>query len=890
MADQDSPPPRQRLRMPDHHRRHHHHRHKKNSDVQATKRESPLTLGRLNREFLAPDSNAIVESWLKKVTTSVPTSRLALPEPQNERSKGEHISPSRPTPRNIDPLWRPQHILPDQESLSHLPLLDRERKIHKRKPSSSSIISPSSPCRELWGLDHAVNSPNRQESARYKPPNDDKVSSEGASSPLPRIIPAQAFEKRPRYKTKADKYDTRKLGGHESNDKSPDRGANRPNGSRPRRKKRHTTGKNVMNHFTSDAVLNDRITIQPNLWPGLFKNKRVSNKRPVTDLSFSSMRLPTSQGHDVENGRPSSRPREHQRESRELERVSSFFRPTYINTVSRKAKPAKIESYEESRNESLTYEDNTTPAFRQGSLATLSSSNVLRQNHRRQATAPRQTPSSNHTVVPSNENFRPGSRPSSNGTTYFTWSTSEHSPQAKKYPKSIESTRSATPEDTRIALIATGVYKETGIYPYDNSTDQQTHTLKTNGKSTSTASNNISHESAYQSQASDQRSKMKRRRHNDNGNTQALPAHLEERWGKILPPEWRLQRSPKPREPLMGKGEAEIIDKPPNVRSLSRQRIMQDVRINQIQGAPTLHNACCQENRELATEANHITENPVSFPYESDDLIQHDTPSTRNGATIASRDAMPPPPVPLPQFDSSQPSKSAPKNTLCSSIVDQTVRSLETIDPVSHEHTQVNDAYNVINEPCETSREAERVIPNIDSASWIPQAETYVIVNSEREKTLSRQGTRSAIYKSQGKDEGPQGAFRTVQHPVMHATESMVDFISRIETELEGGDAMDESYQPESLTAGQASLPHPSTLEHQYTATNRSQWDYVQPLVDPTDDIRFTGPLESRNEYEELATSVGGGLASPSAEEPKEGLNEFLEMSSFWRPNQFSCL
>lgn len=72
---------------------------------------------------------------------------------------------------------------------------------------------------------------------------------------------ARAFEKRPRHKTRADKYDAKKLGSRKKRKKPSDEEQHQPRKSKSRRK-HLAIGKNVMNNFTSDAVLNDRITVR----------------------------------------------------------------------------------------------------------------------------------------------------------------------------------------------------------------------------------------------------------------------------------------------------------------------------------------------------------------------------------------------------------------------------------------------------------------------------------------------------------------------------------------------------------------------------------------------------------------------------------------------------
>ncbi|KAF2964189.1 hypothetical protein GQX73_g9365 [Xylaria multiplex] len=219
MGHQESSPPCQRHRVP-HHRRHRHH-HYHNSTAQVTNRNSYLNLGRLNRESHAPNSHAVVESWLGQLTTPTTTAQLASSESRNQPAhrrkhplpQDTHDSSSRRRLRRADRLWRPEHIPPAQgSSPPRLPPLvnpQRNSKRYKRNSSDSSLISGLNPSLEAqeWVSTEAT-SENR-ESSHYGPLGEVKVAA--ASSPMPYVgVIGPAFEKRPRYKTRADKYDTKK--------------------------------------------------------------------------------------------------------------------------------------------------------------------------------------------------------------------------------------------------------------------------------------------------------------------------------------------------------------------------------------------------------------------------------------------------------------------------------------------------------------------------------------------------------------------------------------------------------------------------------------------------------------------------------------------------------
>ncbi|KAI2638070.1 hypothetical protein GGS21DRAFT_538349 [Xylaria nigripes] len=885
------------------------HRHHNNYlDAHTTNRESLLSLGRLNQESEQLDNHVVVESWLRRVKSPASTTRLASPGPRSPRSKGSHSSHCNLYPTRVDTSWRPQHIPPAQGSLSpcHPQLVDREGnpKRRKQKTGSSSLIGNSSPFRELWKRECAESSPKYQESLQYKSLDIGRADSASTSLPVSHHAVLPAYEKRPRYKTRADKYDLNKS---LKRSVKPYCTEHQPRESKPKKRKRHATGKNVMSNFASDAVLNDRITVQPNLRPGLFKNMRVSKKRPVTDLSFSSMRFPTYQEQDAKKGRANSKLSEHRRESRENENVSSFFLPAHADMTECKAKPTKRKTSEESKEKKLTCKDNTTRAVRQDCVTTLSSSNALCQSQRQQSSVVPENLIPESSIILDNPDCCLRSRPTSKGTTYFTWSSTQQSPQPRLHSvdihqKSIEPARSATPEDARKALLATGVYRETGISPYDALIDQRAHTMQSHHEPTSTnVYTVVGQENACRKQLIMPDQHFEVSCHDDTRATLEVPVHLEERWKRILPPEWKSRRSPGPAESLTNDPGGTYSDTSLDVRPFNRQKVVQEVRINPIREIPPAHDACGQEDHGLATQANSIIEDPVLFSHESNDLAEHKSPSAPNRATAASRDAMPPPPIPSPRCSALHSTNRKPGGN-CFSKHHETVKRLEIPVPISPcEYAQESDARKVISEPYESRKDVERVIQDFNSASWIPQAKTSTITSYEREKSISRLGTRSAIYRSQDKDEDRPGTLLgPVQHHTSHATESvtesMTDFIARIETEFERDVSLNEGYQLESMAETPASFQHPSTsnynIENRHTMAGRLQRKYCQLPVDLIDNSSFTEPEthETSNRHEEVIALMESGSSSSLADGRKEDSDEFLEMSNFWRPNQFSSL
>ncbi|KAI1750990.1 hypothetical protein F4782DRAFT_230959 [Xylaria castorea] len=899
MGHQESPLPRQRHRVP-HHRRHRHH-HDHNSTAQTVNVKSALSLGRLNREYHALDSHNVVESWLGQLTAPVPTSWLVSPEAQNQlihrrkrqHSQDGHIVPCNQTPRRVDPLWRPQYIPPAQGSLPpRFPLpTNRDRKIKQYRQNSgdSSLISDLVPHQELRELGYIKTSPEHDEGSCYKLLGDAEVDTAGVSSPTSHNSIAPAFKKRRRHKTKADKYDTKK---------SEDRKRSRGNEYRPRRSKSNRrgpiiTGKNVMKNFTSEAVLNDRITVQANLKPGLFSNKRVPKEQLITDLSFSEMPFPTHQERDVpqQKGLSNSRLRERRRESRELELISSFFLPARANATSHE-RPAKLMCHKEVDNKRLYHRDNTTSGFYQDSFATPSSPASL-DTHRQQSSISWRNPIPN--LTPSN----PDCRPSSSGiTAYFTWPGSQNLYQARQYvddtrPRSMELARSATPESIQKALAATGVYNNTDICSYDVSNNQQNRSLATRSESSSTRDSKIHHVKAYEGEGS----RVNPRCSNGTGATVALLAHLEARWNTILPPEWRPRRSSEAEVPMIDQQrmtvapDITISSGPP-----SCHRIVEQARVKPTRDLHPDQHSCRHKDHCSRTSPYLAATSPMPVPPEVDQIINHATLADQGRATISSRDAMPPPPIPPSRLGSLHYSSLKPGDDSNSSICLGSARPVVTHSQVPNcEHTQLTDADRATGQLRESSREPEKVFTTLDLASWIPQAVTSGIASSERDKTLSRLSMRSPIYEIQGIGRDPEGTLALTPPPATYMAESMADFIARIESELEESASIDEYCQPEPIMGSwqfsvEAMMGNNKTQNRQLTVSDGPQIDRRQLAIDVAD-LEPKELVETNRKfhgYEELAAPFRDTTTTLSTDCPRDEIDEFLEMSNFWRPNRFS--
>lgn len=121
------------------------------------------------------------------------------------------------------------------------------------------------------------------------------------STPPPAsVVKDHVFEKRPRRKTRQDRYDTVK-----SKDAIPTKKQAKRSSTRVSKSGRLRSSREVMANFKSSAITNptERITLKSTFVPGLFVNGRSS--APVADLVFNEIPLPDEDGEPSER-KPSS--------------------------------------------------------------------------------------------------------------------------------------------------------------------------------------------------------------------------------------------------------------------------------------------------------------------------------------------------------------------------------------------------------------------------------------------------------------------------------------------------------------------------------------------------------------------------------------------------------
>ncbi|ROT39861.1 hypothetical protein SODALDRAFT_358275 [Sodiomyces alkalinus F11] len=148
--------------------------------------------------------------------------------------------------------------------------------------------------------------------------------------------PSQTFEKRPRHKTREDKYDReRKPRGTRKHSESSKPG--KPKRRKEVAKKQLASRREVMNNFTSQTVRSDRVTLHPGATPGIFQNGHFSSNNHTEDLAHVGMDWTPQVNHhqNVTRRSSKSRDREKRRRERELEDMNAYFRPRSVSRLER---------------------------------------------------------------------------------------------------------------------------------------------------------------------------------------------------------------------------------------------------------------------------------------------------------------------------------------------------------------------------------------------------------------------------------------------------------------------------------------------------------------------------------------------------------------------------
>lgn len=492
-----------------------------------------------------------------------------------------------------------------------------------------------------------------------------------------------------------------------------------------------------------------------------------------------------------------------------------------------------------------------------------------------------------------------GSDGASRATTYFTWSPSHtRSPCQPEKPathshQTQESLESKTPNSVRKVLVESGIYRGTGIAGYDDPPNKPDCQTELDGHTT----NHVLKSDRSENGEGAPISSPCQSSQNVPAMQSVSLASLLGRWRMILPAEWLIDRDAKlPKEARTQLDIPELKKQQRPVHKASgytedgttrtnRQRIAEETRLD---ARPTRVNT----PKRIPSFTPTNTE-----PCQATESIPAPQPSSSTSrASVTSRDAMPPPPIPL--------DKQVRPPT-------QSMRlTPEEHFPVAHEPASKTNDDNKLRTEGGTQRlqfSASSKIPGVNYQDyfshhrrnpWIPENQTLAstpmvtrIANTSNTSTTHPLRLEQATRTIPG-----HGIEFGVPRALFHA-DSMAGCISRIEheTEHQGFEVLpNESavYSIEQLDSGsplyglhrsqaghEDQLVIPPQRQTHYMISNRDESEN-QHALEPDERVDIGGVNDWNSSSPLLATNhTHDGI---------EGIaRERSEMSSFWRPNRF---
>ncbi|KAI0842219.1 hypothetical protein F5Y06DRAFT_171077 [Hypoxylon sp. FL0890] len=875
------------------------------------RRKGDSTIAKSNSASQPQARYDIIENWLEQTARQSPTSWSSTSQGHRKVAENSYpsgllnaTSPYNKHPGRVDPRWSSRHGFPgDRLRQSASPFQDLglgdQRKSRRRRaaPSNSSFIS---------GFEISTKPPDngtgsiqrdRGKVPRPKPLGEARLGPIGASSTTSHVDEEVNFEKRPRRKTREDKYETKKKKRKHEQEGDPSHDDHRRK-KRKRAEKRKTTisGKNIVNNFRSDAVLNNRITVQPHLKPGLFDNGRTSKKQPISDLAFSEMQFLKRQKRDtLPKPLSKSRLREKQREGREMEEVSSFFLPHAANGNTRKSRPRspRTHDHREWRHRGELPYPHVQELSKPPLLDRCSIYERARVSRGREETI----------EAPSLDPHGSGNdgKESGRNTAYFTWSSSRRSPQHSRRensssPNVSDSVWTTTPNPIRRDLIATGIYRNTGIALYDDRLSEQSMGRKTLETKMPSIRRIESEDSAHNTHY--EFTRPQKVSYRDQAiMTEDPPTNFE--------PQHDVRTTEEHQEP--GSQKESNTQLPPVLQVIDRQQIVKDVRLTPVERGDSRQ--IIRGSNALGTEAIATHRSPRLVDTGVNQNSGRQTQEITGGASMTSGDVMPPPPVPNGRHSSLARVQAGvgeaaplPQNVPTTNIATEV---LGDPHPVSY-NKDVQDTREHPNSCNQTGRSFESAMDNetalsyFNTDSWIPQRTPSARIR-EKQNVHSRPSTRTPIYIGQyeGKSSGNPHSKDLIES---QAPENMADFIARIESEsqLRSPPRDSDILGSESETGG-AELEHSpfgtNILQEQYSTqsweentcehlTPNPHASYSNP-GNPRADQQQEGEFYIETQFPEYEIGVPRNL--PDVMQPLEDFEEErFQMSNFWRPNQFS--
>ncbi|KAF3046458.1 hypothetical protein E8E12_009641 [Didymella heteroderae] len=215
------------------------------------------------------------------------------------------------------------------------------RRRRKRSSSDSSLLEAASP--QLWRKGTTAKKLERCEVPSVVNEGHSDISHSASGRPTGSSAASQRYARKPRHKTRADKYDivSGKAKDQYEGQRPSRKSESRKSKRRSRRKKNESTHNGIGQDFQAGNVSKDRLTLKPSEKIGLFSKGRTSTSikgRGLPDLVFSEMRfLRNNHGrNDHITQAPDAKKRQKKDHARTKEEdISAFFttaRPALAET------------------------------------------------------------------------------------------------------------------------------------------------------------------------------------------------------------------------------------------------------------------------------------------------------------------------------------------------------------------------------------------------------------------------------------------------------------------------------------------------------------------------------------------------------------------------------
>lgn len=604
-----------------------------------------------------------------------------------------------------------------------------------------------------------------------------------------------------------------------------------------------------------------------------------------------------------------SRQREKRREDREMEEVSTFFLPSRADGENRKPRRQSSGTLNDYIDSQRLSRQSRTERLRELSKSPPSN----------------QRPSHKYYQIPHDEalgasrvdfhGYPSSKQESDKNTTYFTWSSSRYSPpvnarEDRTSPNISDSVWTSTPEPIRREIIATGVFRDTGIPAYDDRfTEQGTgRIIETSLPDAHCTQLMDDHRDPHHNF-----NKSLKVKYRDQAMMTDDPLNrLDQPRGNSFTSEWRREYGVESTSLNNRTGEDHQRSRsqegpgsqtPGNVPKVDRQQIARELRIAPIEKGDPGENS--QIPSMLGAQASFRHGSPNSVDTQANLNQEKQTEEMGDRTSVASRDAMPPPPIPPSKSDSISIAHASTQDVPHSeqnSSSTNTAMAVSQTSPAGRYNGDIRDNHEPVQSTTslsEPSSNIEQTLPSLDARTWIPQRTPSAMVIGNR-SIPSRLSINSPIYVNQLEEDLNGGSYRRDSISKSHVPESMAEFITRIEGESQLQSYAYDSAIPDSGSGQDEIALNPYAFDTELVDEQPSiYYTEEETSLKPASNLSFSYPnpgdpiieqqakdFYSEARHPQYGTSDTGEFCS--VVQPGESFEERSEMLSFWRPNQYS--